>query len=169
MKKLFVFALMALMLVSIVAAQSDATCGDKWFCNQELTLDCQKFYDDSNYYTIAKWSFNGEEYSLLEQNIRYRYYDTTVEGTSSSAEWSSNPEVVSVLVNAGDLTFESAGGETGVVAEENINTITFCGYSTSSSRTSVTSSSNGVPEFPALSVVAAVLVVTLGLVFIRKN
>jgi hypothetical protein len=178
MKKLFVFALMAVLLVSAVMAASsepknDNTCNNQWFCNQEIMLDCQNFFNDTHYYTIATASFDGTAYNLDNQNTLYRYYKLDVTGTSNSAAWTSTPPVKSVLVKteAGLTAFE--GGLSGSAESTGINQVIFCGYKHGGSHTlsnnGGNNNSNGVPEFPALTVIVAVLVVTLGLVFLRKN
>jgi len=173
MKKIFVFALMAIMLVSAVMAESSENkCDTNWFCNQGLTLECQDFYDNSNYYTIAKWSYDGKEYVLEEQNNLYRYYNIDVTGALLNANWISDPRIESVLVKLGDERIEFDGGVEGTVKtdDKEISHITFCGYKSGrSSSISLATTGSGVPEFPGLAVGAAVAVATLGLVFLRKN
>jgi hypothetical protein len=142
--------------------------------NNGFNCECQNFYNDSHYYTIEKWSFNSckKDYVLEEENTKYKYYNINVDGNLKGADWTSSPEVVSVLVKAGKETVEFDGGLSGSVntTKKDISHITFCGYkSNDGGCTGSDCGSNGVPEFPKLSVVAAVLVVALGIVFLRKN
>lgn len=175
MKKLLLFAMIAMLLVTPIIATSEEEnkCDTNWFCNQELTAECADFYGSQNYYTIATWTYDGNNYVITEQNNLYRYYNINLNGNLNSADWTANPNVKSVLVNAGNEKVEFKGGASGSVnSVNNINNVVFCGYKNgggSSKSATINDNSNGVPEFPALTVGVAVLVVTLGLVFIRKN
>lgn len=140
--------------------------------NEGFNCECVNFYGSFDYYTIEKWSYDGEEYSVDETNPRYSYFNIDVDGDYRGAEWTSSPAVYSVLVKAGQDQTEFDGGLEGNVTtgKHDISHLTFCGYKTNNGGcTGDDCGGNGVPEFPALSAVAAVLVVTLGLVLLRKN
>jgi hypothetical protein len=143
------------------------------FCvNEGFDYECRNFYGDANYFSISKWVFkDGKGYVLEDKNDLYSYYDIVVTGDLMGADWKSNPGVFSVLVKAGDNQREFEGGMANSLnSTKNISYITFCGYRANQGRcTGDDCSKNGVSEFPALSVVAASLVVCLGIVFIRTN
>jgi hypothetical protein len=183
MKKLFVFAIMAALLVTTVMATSEnKNCETSWFCNQEISTACSDFYGNAQYYTIAKWTYNDNAYVLAEQNNLYRYYNIGVSGNSNSADWTSDPRIKSVIVKTSENSTEFAGGLSGAVAStKEITDITFCGYKNGGSNGNGINSapaksesfgggaSNGVPVFPSFTIAIAVLAVTLGLIFIRKK
>jgi hypothetical protein len=180
MKKLFVFVLAALVLVSAVIAadgennnfwRSSDLCENNPECNNGIRTECKNFYNgDTHYYAIAKWEYNEAlgDYAFAEGSSLYNYFNLDVTGTLEEADWSSNVEVVSVLVKSGNERVAFDGGLSGTVnSSQNIGHITFCGYRTSNGGGN--GGGNGVPEFPAWTLGIAVLVVALGLVFIRKN
>jgi hypothetical protein len=181
MKTTYIFAIVALILASgvMAALNTNEACGTDGF-----NCECKEFYHgDSKYYTIAKWEYSNDAYALTQQNKLYGYFSTDVTGNLNAADWTSNLNVYSVLVKSGEETIAFDGRSEGSVNSiTGINHITFCGYKhggnsgsrgasvgcTGSSCSSNTNS-NGVPEFSTLTIGAAVLVVTLGLVFLRKR
>jgi hypothetical protein len=171
---------MAMLLVSAVAVtaqtqDNDNDCNGKWFCSNNFNSECQNFYGNSRYYTIEKWTFNDESnaYELEQENGLYNRFNIDVIGNREIANWNSNNNIKSVLA-VGDASESFEGGFSGLINNtQNVNHITFCGYNNGNNGGSIVKTSNGpsngVPEFPAFSIGAAVLVVTLGLVFLRKN
>jgi len=169
MKKIFVFILMAALFITSVVASPAV--------NEGFKSECQNFYNSSRYFTIAKWTYNEtlQNYNLAEKNDLYSYYDTTVNGGKNSVAWASDVNLRTVLVKANE-TLEFKGGKHGQVnSTQDISDVTFCGYRSHSSSVSGGSnnginnvSNNGVPEFPSFAMGAAVLLVALGLVFLRK-
>lgn len=170
---LFAFGLILPTITGVSAIKPVEEPAPEPICSNEgFNCECVNFYGSFDYYTIEKWSFDGEEYSVDETNPRYSYFNIDVDGDYRGAEWTSSPSVYSVLMKAGnDLTEFEGGLEGNVTAgKHDISHLTFCGYKTNNGGcTGDDCGGNGVPEFPAFSAVAAVLVVTLGLVFIRRN
>lgn len=174
MNKIFVIAFMIILAVSAHrAAAENSDCATKWFCNQELSFDCQEFYNDSHYYTIAKWISQDGILRLDEQNTMYRHYNTNAEQIGSNLTWKSSPYVQSVLATFRDEQKSFEGGKQGSIElKEAPSELVFCGYKSRANTLGVQSSSaagSGVPEFPALTAAIAVILVTLGIVFLRKN
>jgi len=141
----------------------------------DITVDeCSKFYDSASYYTISKWNYVinsnkcGGHYAPFERNTLYNYYNLFVEGTvNTTATWTANPIVYSVLVNGEETT----GGSAGTISDTlGIDQISFCGKKpTDTTCTGSDCNQNGVPEFPGVSIAIVVAITALGLVFIRKN
>jgi hypothetical protein len=174
MKQLIVFAFMALLLVSTSMAAVSIE-------NDGFINECYNFYNNRHYYSIAKWEYSTttNNYVLVEQNPAYRYINTDIKGDLLGAYWTSDQKVSSLLVNSGS-TLEFNGGTAGSVDSlVDISHITICGYKNNrgiavpacvgSDCSNNFSASNGVPEYSVLSLAAAVLAATLGLVFIRKR
>jgi hypothetical protein len=172
------FIVAVLFSTSMVSAKVDKNIpvenatGDGSFCgNEGFNCECQNFYNDSDYYAIEKFAINDgeDDYSSDEANSLYSYFNIDVTGYLKAANWTSNPAVYSVLVKAGNDREEFNGGTSGSVdSKKDISHITFCGYRTNNGGGD-DGGDNGVPVFPGVTIGAAVLVVTLGLVFIRKN
>jgi hypothetical protein len=171
---LFAFGLFFLPTISGVNAKVKETIKDDSFCGDEgFNCECQNFYNSTDYVAVEKWAYDGEkDYVLKEEKILYNYFNIHVTGDLKEADWTSSPEIYSVLVKAGNERVEFDGGLSGSVDSiKDISHVTFCKYNDGSNGgcTGANCGSNGVPEFPAFSIGAAVLVVTLGLVFLRKN
>ena len=173
MKKAFMFVILALFLVSGVIATTSITCADKDKKgdkdNNGFNNECQKYFNDKNYFPLAKFDYNGHGYTLIEQSSDYDSYTIDVSGTSKKADWTSNPNVYSVLVTEGKKEVQFNGGLSGTITSnrDNISHITFCAKKTSGGGTGGVPS--GVPEFSLLTMGIAVIAVSLGLVFLRKN
>lgn len=187
MKNIFVFVMVAILLVSgVIAAQTSFTTASQekntsqihnGICgNQGFNCECKEFYkNNTHYYSIAKWEYNDEKnnYILQEQNPLYHYYTITVNGNLKMANWTSNPDVYSVLVKVGNNRTEFRGGASGSVnSTKDISHITFCGYKHSGGTSACVGANcngNGVPEYSTLALVAAVITVMLGLIFLMKK
>jgi hypothetical protein len=170
MRQTIVFVIMAALLASAATAAVS---------NVGFDNECSSFYDSNNYYSIAKWVYSNEtnNYILEEQNSLYSYYGINVYGNLIAADWTSDPKVSFVIMNAGDESIEFNGGTAGYVNSiTDINHITLCGHTVNkrviqpnNGCVGVDCGGNGVPEFSVITLGAAVLAVTLGLVFIRKR
>jgi hypothetical protein len=137
--------------------------------NQGFNYECSNFFNDANYYSIVKWKYDvsSGDYVVEEENHIYRFYITNVFGDLNEANWTSSIDTGSVLVKAGSDTFSFEGGRSGMVnSTKDISHVTLCGYRTGNGGNG---NGNGVPEFSSLGLIAAVLSVTLGMVFLRKN
>jgi hypothetical protein len=169
MNKTILLVLMSIMLVSFVSATDD--CSNKWFCANDFNTQCQNFYGDSKYFTIEEWNYN-EGFLMGTENTVYSRFDIAVSGIPTSAQWTSNTyEVKSVIAKSGEEMTSFEGGLSGSVDNaQDIDTLIFCGYNSGKNKNmQLSAPTNGVPEFPAYSIGAAVLVVTLGLVFLRRD
>ncbi|MGV8162102.1 MAG: hypothetical protein ACP5N2_02070 [Candidatus Nanoarchaeia archaeon] len=186
MKKLFLLTIMALVLSTMALAQTaplqPKECMTTSTCDVKFESICQDFYDDDKYYTLATWAYDVDTKAFVNvnQNKIYRYFDIQAEGTQNLINWKSDYKIRSIVVTAGDSKMEMPGQRIGTIeSKDNVDYIAFCGKKSTKSEPSVgvcpgdgcdsTNDSNGVPVFPGLAAGAAILVVTLGLIFIRKN
>jgi hypothetical protein len=166
--------ILVLTLTSAVSAKVDKEeiVEVELFCgNEGFNCECQNFYNSNDYEAVAKFEYIGEEYEEDEINPLYDYFVFDIDGNLSYVDWTSNPAVYSVLAKWGNETVEFDGGFSGSFEStgKDISHITFCKMKTNGGCTGPDCGENGVPEFPAYSIGAAVLVVTLGLVFLRRE
>jgi hypothetical protein len=180
MKKLILFlALAFIMAGSAMAVKPTEVPKPKPFCgNEGFDCECQNFYNSTDYYSIAKFepkpapcTSAATSYFIAEQNTLYDYYDITVNGTAKSVSWTSDPDVYSALVKAGNDWVEYLGGKgSATSAKKAISHVTFCGKKNSNGGcTGPNCGNNGVPEFSLLTLGIATVAVTAGLVYLRKS
>jgi hypothetical protein len=169
---IFILVLTLTSAVSAVKPVDEEIIEEELFCKDAgFNCECQNFYNSSNYVAVEKFAMVGDEYKSDEVNPVYDYYDIDVEGNLQHINWTSNPDIYSVLVKMGNDRVALEGGSFGSYdsPRKDISHVTFCRMKTNGGCTGPNCGGNGVPEFPAYSIGAAVLVVTLGLVFLRRE
>lgn len=174
MKITYVIAAMAIAILITATAAAAAPAiftGPRATTNPETNSgfnnECRDVH--SNSYTIEKWEYDNstEDYALDEES--YHNFAINVTGDLQEANWTSDREIYFVLAKAGQNTTEYDGGLNGTIngLDKDISHITFCGKSSNGGSNG--GGSNGVPEFPAFALGAAVITAALGIVFLRKK
>jgi hypothetical protein len=133
-----------------------------------FNCECQNFYKDTHYYAMSKWEYtcSAKDYTEVASNPLYGALDYNVDGTLKKISWTSNPEVYSVLVKAGNDYTEYVGGSGSATSSKDISHVTFCGYKTSNGGGGP---GNGVPEFSPVTLGIAMTLTTLGILYLRKS
>ncbi|MFH1174372.1 MAG: hypothetical protein V1725_04520 [archaeon] len=163
---LALFALGTFAALTHVGIATPSDCG-----NEGFNCECQNFYNDAQYQAIEKWSYDSSEgdYVVDEANPTYDYFDIDVTGGLNAANWTSTPDVTSVLVKAGNERIEYAGSASGEVSSrKDISHITFCNHNNGNNGGG-NGGGNGVPEFSPIAIGAAIVITTGGLVILRKK
>lgn len=151
MKKLPLFMMLGLLLISMVAAPIpqktliDISTGN---ANTECT---QAGFD----FGIAKWEYQNNAYVLVD--TEHAGYTTSVTGTATQANWTSTPGADGVLSKEGNEHFLLAGGTSGTIykGDHGISHVTLCG--------------NNATDVPEFGVFAALGVLGLAGLFIFKR
>ena len=100
----------------------------------------------------------------------YKQFKFTIKGNLKAASWTSNLGVYSVLVKAGNSETAFAGGTSGsFTSQKDISHVTFCGHRAATNGGNGGGSTNGVPEYSAITLGVAIVITTIGLVYLRRN
>jgi hypothetical protein len=159
MKKLILFAFVLLLAVGFASAKQ-VSCLELGYDAElagsvgSIDTECQAHGFD---FGIAKWEWDEEEFILESENSNY---DTSVWGTNSLAQWTSNPDADGVLSKEGQCYQYLPGGSSGNVTYINygISHVTLCGYD----------HENDVPEFGLIGAGLVVLGAAGFLIFRKK-
>jgi len=164
MKKVFVLAMVAIVLMSSVLAKQPS-CEEQGY---DRTMDGGIGSPDNECivagfdFGVAKWEWEDGKYVLSDEGERDGYV-TNVAGSDSSAAWTSTPGVDGVLSKEGQCYQDLSGGTGGMVEKINygISHITLCGNG------DVPPPDHKVPEFTTIG--AGIALVGAGLFIARRK